>query len=83
MSFLAKVLYHGFKLTGIKKMFSLSEEEFLKKMNKINEKRDFFIPKDHKIQYERHDVLDKYSCLAIKQNKTPSSKAILFFFGEE
>ena len=71
MSFLAKVLYHGFKLTGIKKM------------NKINEKRDFFIPEDHKIQYERHDVLDKYSCLAIKQNKTPSSKAILFFFGEE
>ena len=81
MSFLAKVLYHGFKLTGLKKMFSLPEEEFLKKVNKINEKRNFFIPKDHKFQYERHDVLDKYSCLTIKQNKMPSSKAILFFFG--
>ena len=81
MSLMAKILYHGFKLTGLKKMFALPQEEFIKKVNQINEKRGFFIPKDHKFHYEEQVILEKYSCLVIRQNEKPSKKAILFFFG--
>ena len=72
MSLMAKILYHGFKLTGLKKMFALPQEEFIKKVNKINEKRGFFIPKDHKFHYEEQVILEKYSCLVIRQNEKPS-----------
>ena len=81
MSFLAKVLYYGFKISGYKKIFALPEDKFLEKANYYNKNRDFFIPSDHKFIYAEHKILDKYSCLSMQQNKEHSKKAILYFFG--
>lgn len=81
MSIAAKILYYGIRLTGIKRMFALPEEEFLKTANKLNRKRYFFIPKDHKFHYREHIVLGRYSSLSLMQNEEPAAKAILFFFG--
>ncbi len=81
MSTLAKIFYHGFRLTGLKRIFALPQDEFLKTVNRINGKRDFFIPKDHKFHYSEHFVMGKYSCLSMMANEKPSEKAILFLFG--
>ena len=81
MSVISTLMYHGLKVSGFKKVFSLPEGKFLQKVAKINQSRQFFLPKDNKAHYHEQKIFDKYSCLVIQSNETPSERAILFFFG--
>ena len=53
----------------------------MQKVAKINQSRQFFLPTDNKAHYHEQKIFDKYSCLVIQSNETPSERAILFFFG--
>ena len=81
MSVISTLMYHGLKVSGFKKVFSLPEGKFLQKVAKINQSRQFFLPTDNKAHYHEQKIFDKYSCLVIQSNETPSERAILFFFG--
>ncbi len=69
------------RLSGIKKMFALPEDELLKKIRKLNQKRDFHIPNNQKAIYGDRVILERYHCLTIQTEKAPKQKAVLFFFG--
>lgn len=70
------------KMTGIKKIFGLPQDELVKKAEGYNKDREFKIPNDKKFIYGDIPVCGgKYHCLTIQQNKARKTKAILFFFG--
>ncbi len=69
------------RLSGIKKMFVLPEDELLKKIRKLNQKRNFHIPNNQKAIYGDRVILERYHCLTIQTEKAPKKKAVLFFFG--
>lgn len=81
MSIAAKIFRKAWGLTGMKKMFSLPEEELLKTVGKLNKDRGFFLPKDKEFLYEKRVILGEYSCLTIQHKTKPAKRAILFFFG--
>lgn len=80
MSIAAAALRGVYKASGVKKQFSLPEEELLKVLAKQNEHRGFFMPKDHKAFY-RKKVINGFPCLVVQQRPTPADRGILFFFG--
>lgn len=70
------------KLSGYKKIFALPHDELLTKMEKINGKRGFKIPKDRHFIYGDVKVYDdKYHCLTIQKNEEKAKRAILFCYG--
>lgn len=81
MSILSSTFYHLLKLSGVKKVYSLPEDEFLRKVEKINRSRNFSLPQDKKAYYSEKKILDCYSCLTIQMKPEKSERAILFFFG--
>lgn len=46
------------KLTGMKKLFRLPQDELLKKAEQMNRKRQFHVPKDTKARYADRMILD-------------------------
>ena len=80
MSFFASVLRAAYKFSGVKKAFTLPEDEILKVIEKQNRSRGVFTPKDHKAHYEMITV-NGFPCLIVRERPQPSKRAILYFFG--
>ena len=80
MSVIAKAINLGLKLSGIKKKYSLPEEEFLWEIRKMNRSRGFYMPKDRKAVYREHRVLG-YQVLVAQKDEAPAPRGILYFFG--
>lgn len=80
MSFFASVLHAAYKFSGVKKAFTLPEDEILKVIEKQNRSRGVFTPKDHKAHYEMITV-NGFPCLIVRERPQPSKRAILYFFG--
>lgn len=80
MSLTANLINVSLKLSGIKKMYYLPDEQFLEKVKKMNKSRGFYMPKDKKAFYKEHNVLG-YKCLIVQQNKEPATRSILYMFG--
>lgn len=53
------------KLTGMKKLFLLPQDELLKKAEQMNKKRQFRMPKDTKARYADRMILDCH-CLTME-----------------
>ncbi len=80
MSIFASLLRSAYKLSVAKKVFKLLEEKIFKVIEKQNRSRGVFMPTDHKAYYEMIDI-NKFPCLIVRENPTPSKRAILYFFG--
>ena len=80
MSIFASILRTAYKLSGAKKAFGLPEEEIRKVIDKQNHSRGVFTPTDRKAHYETVTV-NGFPCLIVRENPTPSERAILYFFG--
>lgn len=80
MSVFASLLRTLYKLSGVKKVFTLPEDKIRKKIEKENRHRGVFIPSDNKAHYEMIEV-NGFKCLIVKARPEPSQRAILFFFG--
>lgn len=81
MSFGSKFINSVCKLSGIKKLYSLPEQDFLQKVEKMNRSRGFFMPRDHKAHYEDELIFGKYHCLKVMQDTAPAKRGILCFYG--
>ena len=80
ISAFASLLRGAYWLSGAKKAFGLPEDEIRKVIEKQNCSRGVFTPTDHKAYYETITVND-FPCLIVRGSKTPSKRAILYFFG--
>ena len=80
MSFGASLIHAVCRLSGVKKLYSLPEDELLKAIEKANRGRGFFLPADHKAYYEKKMIGD-FPCLIVRAAEMPAKRAILFFFG--
>lgn len=80
MSFGASLIHAVYRLSGVKKLYSLPEDELLKAIEKANRVRGFFLPADHKAYYEKKMIGD-FPCLIVRAAEMPAKRAILFFFG--
>ena len=80
MSILAGIMRASYRGSGAKRTYALPAEQFLAAARRINEKRGFFMPTDHKAHYERREV-GGCPCLVIRQRPERSARAILFFPG--
>lgn len=68
------------RLTGMKKLFRLPQDELLKKAEQMNRKRQFRMPKDTKARYADRMILDCH-CLTMETQLQRSNRALLFLFG--
>nr|WP_326185580.1 alpha/beta hydrolase [uncultured Oscillibacter sp.] len=68
------------KLTGIKKLFQLPQEELLKKAEQMNRKRQFRMPADDKARYADR-MIQGCHCLTMETQPQKSNRALLFLFG--
>ena len=80
MSFVARIINFGMKMSGIKKKYSLPEEQFLREVEKMNKTRGFYMPKDKKAVYKEHEVLGR-KCLIVQKDAARAAGAVLYFFG--
>ena len=80
MSIFASILRAVYRLSGVKKSFTLPENELRKEIEKQNRHRGVFTPTDHKAYYETITV-NGFPCLIVRENPNPSKRAILYFFG--
>ena len=80
MSIMAKLLNLGVRMSGMKKKYSLPEEQFLEEVRKMNKSRGFYLPKDQKAVYKEHEVLGQ-KCLIVQRAEKPAERGILYFFG--
>lgn len=80
MSFAAKAINLGMKLSGIKKKYLLPEDEFIKEISKMNKSRGFYMPQDNKAVYKEHEVYGN-KCLIVQKKEMRAQRAILYFFG--
>ena len=80
MSIIASILRALYRLSGVKKSFTLPENELRKEIEKQNRHRGVFTPTDHKAYYETITV-NGFPCLIVRENPNPSKCAILYFFG--
>ena len=78
MSIGAKILNAGMKMSGMKKKYSLPEDQFLAEIRKMNKSRGFYMPKDKKAVYKEHEVIGS-KCLIVQRNEVRAEKAILYF----
>ena len=65
MSFGASLIHAVYRLSGVKKLYSLPEDELLKAIEKANRGRGFFLPADHKAYYEKKMIGD-FPCLIVR-----------------
>lgn len=68
------------RLTGMKKVFRLPQDELLKKAEQMNRRRQFRMPKDTKARYADRMILDCH-CLTMETQPKKSDRALLFLFG--
>ena len=80
ISVFASLLRGVYKLSGAKKAFGLPEEEIRKVIERQNRHRGAFTPTDRKAYYETI-LVNGFPCLIVRENQTPSRRAILYFFG--
>ncbi len=80
MTLAASLLRGVYKLSGVKKAFSLPEEQLLRAIEKANRGRGFFLPTDRKACYEKKMICG-FPCLIVRAAPQPARRAILFFFG--
>ena len=80
MSITAKLINLGLKLSGLKKKYSLPEEQFLEEIRKMNRSRGFFMPKDKKAVYREHHVCGN-PVLVVQKAEKAAPRAVLYFFG--
>ena len=80
MSIFASILRAVYRLSGVKKSFTLPENELRKEIERQNRHRGVFTPTDHKAYYETITV-NGFPCLIVRENPNPSKRAILYFFG--
>ena len=64
MSFGASLIHAVYRRSGVKKLYSLPEDELLKVIEKANRGRGFFLPADHKAYYEKKMIGD-FPCLIV------------------
>lgn len=81
MSLSYKIITLGLKCMGTKKLFQMSEDELLKKVEKMNRKRQFKLPTDSRASYTDSLIFGKYHCLKIGAKKAKQDKVILFLYG--
>ena len=80
MSLGAKLLNLGTRMSGMKKKYSLPEDQFIEEVRKMNRSRGFYMPEDRKAVYQKHEVMGHEVLIVQKQEKL-SERAILYFFG--
>ncbi|MCR5784057.1 MAG: alpha/beta hydrolase fold domain-containing protein [Eubacterium sp.] len=80
MSFTAKIINLALKISGMKKLYLLPEDEFLRKVKKMNEKKVFYVPTDNKAIYKKHRIKGR-ECLIVQKEKKRAKRAVLYFFG--
>lgn len=80
MSLFARAFRMLYQIVGVKKAFSLPEDELLKVVEKQNRNRGFYLPTDNKAHYEK-EMVNGFPCLIVRENEKPSERAILYFFG--
>ncbi len=80
MSLFSALLRGAYRALGVKKAFSLPEEEIRGVIEKQNRRRGAFVPTDHKAYYETVQVKG-FSCLIVREKPKPAPRAILYFFG--
>ena len=80
MSIFASILRAVYRLSGVKKSFTLPENELRKEIEKQNRHRGVFTPTDRKAYYETIAV-NGFPCLIVREHPKPSERAILYFFG--
>lgn len=80
MSFLASLINAGMKMSGIKKKYSLTENEFVQEIKKMNQNRGFYLPNNKKAIYKEHMVKGN-KCLIVQKKPGRAKRAILYFFG--
>lgn len=68
------------RLTGMKKLFQLSQDELLKKAEQMNRKRQFHVPTDAKARYGERRI-QGHPCLVMETQPQKSDRALLFLFG--
>ena len=62
MSIFASILRAVYRLSGVKKSFTLPENELRKEIEKQNRHRGVFTPTDHKAYYEMTTCVDGCRC---------------------
>ena len=70
MSIFASILRAVYRLSGVKKSFTLPENELRKEIEKQNRHRGVFTPTDHKAYYETITV-NGFPCLILRENPNP------------
>ena len=80
MSLFSAMFRGAYRALGVKKAFSLPEEEIRGVIEKQNRHRGVFVPTDHKAYYETIQVKG-FPCLVVRENPKPAPRAILYFFG--
>ena len=75
MSIFASILRAVYRLSGVKKSFTLPENELRKEIEKQNRHRGVFTPTDHKAYYETITV-NGFPCLIVRENPNPSKCAM-------
>ena len=80
MSIGAKLFSLAVRAAGVKKKYSLPEDQFLAEVRKMNRTRGFYMPRDTKAVYSERDVLGS-RCLVVQLSETPAERAILYFYG--
>lgn len=81
MSIASRIVYTGFKISGITKLYDLPQEEFLRKAEKLNRNRSWFWPKDKKAVYKKAMALEKYPAIIIQKEEQHANRSLLFLFG--
>ncbi|MFT9077240.1 MAG: alpha/beta hydrolase [Ethanoligenens sp.] len=81
MSIRYRIVSFLVKRSGMKRMFTLPKEELLRKVEKYNRKRGFWIPSSKSGRYEDIRIPPSFHCLKMSVSKGCSDKAILFLFG--
>ena len=76
MSFGASLIHAVYRLSGVKKLYSLPEDELLKAIEKANRGRGFFLPADHKAYYEKKMIGD-FPCLIVRAAEMPARRALI------
>lgn len=80
MSIRYQVAKNVVKLTGMKKLFQLPQDELLKKAEQMNRKRQFRMPKDTKARYADR-MIGAWHCLVMETQPQKANRALLFLFG--
>lgn len=68
------------RLSGMKKLFQLPQDELLRKAEQLNRRRQFRMPTDGKARYADQRIEGSH-CLVMETQPRKSARALLFLFG--